>query len=72
MDAELTFWQGINTRSNQCAKPMSQTAAGVLQRAGLWGEGELRGAGRVTWKRGQRLREGKLGEGLRRAARAEA
>lgn len=67
MDAELTFWQGINTRSNQCAKPLSQTAAGVLQRVGLWCEGELCGAGQVIWKRRQHVREGKLGEGLRRA-----
>lgn len=72
MAAELTFWQGINTRSNQCAKPLSQIVAGVLQRAGLRYEGELRGAGRVTWERRQCLREGKLREGLERAVRAVA
>lgn len=71
MAAELTFWQGINTRSNQLAKPLSQTAAGVLWRAELWCEGKPCGAGRVTGKRKQCLREGELGEGLGRAQEME-
>lgn len=71
MAAGLTFWQRVNTRSNQCAKPLSQTAAGVLQRAELWCEGELCGAGRVTWQRRQCLREGELEEGLGRAQEME-